>query len=62
MPYFKLMPSMEAIQQALREALSKAATDHNLFAIFIFERAREIDHNLAAQRESRAPSLVVRMS
>ena len=57
MPYSGLMPSMKAIQQALREPLSKAPTDHNRFAIYIFERAREIDHQealakkLAAQRE-----------
>jgi hypothetical protein len=57
MPYSGLMPSMEAIQQALREPLSKAPTDHNRFAIYIFERAREIDHEqvlaskISAQRE-----------
>ena len=57
MQYSGLMPSMEAIQQALREPLSAAPNDHNRFAIYIFERAREIDHKralaktLAAQRE-----------
>ena len=44
MPYSGLMPSIEAIQQALREPLSRAPHDHNGFAIYIFERAREIDH------------------
>jgi hypothetical protein len=37
------MPSIEAIQQAVREPLSGAPHDHNGFAIYIFERAREID-------------------
>ena len=42
MPYSGLMPSMEAIQQAVREPLSQAPLDHQQFAIF--ERARAIDH------------------
>ena len=44
MPYAGLMPSMEAIQQAVREPLSQAPLDHQQFAIYIFERARAIDH------------------
>jgi hypothetical protein len=51
------MPSIEAIQQAVREPLSRAPRSHQAFAIYIFERAREIDHEralgkkLAEQRE-----------
>ena len=44
MLYSGLMPSMEAIQQAVREPLSLAPLDHQQFAIYIFERARAIDH------------------
>jgi hypothetical protein len=57
MPYSGLMPSIEAIQQAVREPLSRAPLDHKAFAVYIFERAREIDHEralgkkLAEQRE-----------
>jgi hypothetical protein len=57
MPYSGLMPSIEAIQQAVREPLSRAPREHNAFAIYIFERARAIDHEraltktLAEQRE-----------
>jgi hypothetical protein len=47
MPYSGLMPSIEAIQQAVREPLSNAPRDHNGFAVYIFERAREIDHERA---------------
>ena len=47
MPYSGVMPTMEAIQQAVREPLSRAPHDHNGFAIYIFERAREIDHERA---------------
>ena len=47
MPYAGLMPSMEAIQQAVREPLSQAPLDHQEFAIYIFERARAIDHTRA---------------
>jgi hypothetical protein len=43
MPYSGLMPSMEAIHQAVREPLSQAPFDHQEFAIYIFERARAID-------------------
>jgi hypothetical protein len=56
MPYNALMPSLEAIQQAVREPLSRAPREHQAFA-HIFERAREIDHEralattLAAQRQ-----------
>ena len=58
MPYSGLMPSLEAIQQAVREPLSRAPRDHKGFAVYIFERARELDHEwalakkLAEQRES----------
>src|SRR5438045_5233675 len=61
MPYSALMPSLEAIQQAVREPLSRAPREHQAFAIYIFERAREIDHErafaktLAAQREHSSP-------
>jgi len=57
MPYSGLMPSIEAIQQAVREPLSRAPREHQAFAAYIFERAREIDHawafakKLANQRE-----------
>jgi hypothetical protein len=47
MPYARLLPSMEALQQAVREPLSDAPRDHKGFAIYIFERAREIDHQWA---------------
>jgi hypothetical protein len=45
------MPSMAAIQQAVREPLSGAPHDPNEFAIFIFERAREIDHERALAKK-----------
>ena len=57
MPYTGLMPSIDAIQQAVREPLSRAPREHQAFAVYIFERAREIDHGralaktLAEQRE-----------
>ena len=57
MPYSALMPSLAAIQQAVREPLSRAPREHQAFAVYIFERAREIDHEralaktVAAQRE-----------
>jgi hypothetical protein len=41
------MPSLEAIQQAVREPLSCAGRDHQAFAVYIFERVREIDHERA---------------
>jgi hypothetical protein len=47
MPYSALMPSLEAIQQAVREPLSQAPRDHQAFAVYIFERARQIDHERA---------------
>jgi hypothetical protein len=53
------MPSIEAIQKAVREPLSHAPRDHKAFAVYIFERAREIDREralgkkLAEQREQR---------
>ena len=50
MPYSGLMPSMEAIQQAVREPLSQAPLCHQEFAIYIFKRARAIDHAWAAAR------------
>ena len=57
MPYSALMPSLEAIQQAVREPLSHAPREHKAFAVYIFKRARKIDHErafaktLAEQRE-----------
>jgi hypothetical protein len=50
---------MEAIQQAVREPLSRAPHDHKGFAIYIFERARQIDRERAlpkklAQQSERA--------
>jgi hypothetical protein len=57
MPYSGLMPSLDAIQQAIREPLTRAPREHKAFAVYIFERAREIDHErtlastLAKQRE-----------
>ena len=68
MPYTGLMPSMEAIQQAVREPLSQAPRDHQAFAVYIFERAREIDHeralakHLAAQQEQPIKSSVTRFT
>jgi hypothetical protein len=47
MPYSGLMPSMEAIKQAVREPHSQAPQDHNGFAVYIFNRAREIDNERA---------------
>jgi hypothetical protein len=38
---------MEAIQRAVREPLSHAPREHKAFAVYIFERAREIDHERA---------------
>jgi hypothetical protein len=42
---------MEAIQQAVREPLLGAPRDHNGFAVYIFERAREIDHEWALSKK-----------
>jgi hypothetical protein len=50
MPYTGLMPSMEAIQQAVREPLSQAPREHKAFAVYIFERARQIDRERALAR------------
>ena len=47
MPYSDLMPPMPALQQAMREPLLRAPQDHNKLAVYIFERAREIDHEWA---------------
>lgn len=47
MPYAALMPSIEAIKQACREDLTGAPREHQAFAVYIFERAREIDHQKA---------------
>jgi len=52
MPYSGLMPSMEAIQQAVREPLLQAPHDYREFALYIFERAREIDHERALAEKS----------
>jgi hypothetical protein len=51
MPYAGLMPSMEALQQAVREPLTHAPHDHKGFAIYIFDRAREIDHQWALAKK-----------
>jgi hypothetical protein len=54
MPYSGLIPSMEAIQQAVREPLLEAPRDHNGFALYILQRARVIDHDRAlAQKTGR---------
>jgi len=50
MPFTGLMPSMEAIQQAVREPLSQAPREHKAFAVYIFERARQIDRERALAR------------
>ena len=61
MPYTGFMPSTEAIQQAVREPLSDAPRDHQAFAVYIFERARQIDRerafakNLAEQGSYSSP-------
>ena len=61
MPYTGLIPSMEAIQRAVREPLSDAPRDHKAFAVYIFERARQIDRertfakNLAEQGSHPSP-------
>ena len=52
MSYSGLMPSMEAIQQAVREPLLQAPHDYREFALYIFERAREIDHERVVARKS----------
>jgi len=56
MTYAGLMPSMEAIQQAVREPLSQAPRDYQQFAIYIFERARQIDRDWARAEAQRNPS------
>jgi hypothetical protein len=57
------MPSIAAIQQAVREPLSRAPRDHNGFAIYIFDRAREIDHEHAlAQKLAEQPATDKRWS
>lgn len=50
MPYSGLMPTIEAIQQAAREPMSSAPREHREFALYIFERAREIDHEKALSK------------
>jgi hypothetical protein len=56
MTYAGLMPSMEAIQQAVREPLSQAPRDYQQFAIYIFERARQIDRDWALAEAQHSPS------
>jgi hypothetical protein len=51
MPYSGLMPSLQAIQQAVREPLLEAPTDPNGFAVYIFERARKIDRERALAKK-----------
>jgi hypothetical protein len=65
MPYSGLMPSIEAIQQAVREPLSRAPREHKAFAVYIFERAREIDHEPALEKtlsEQREQSSGIRIA
>jgi hypothetical protein len=45
------MPSLQAIQQAVREPLIEAPTDPNGFAVYIFERASKIDRELALAKK-----------
>ena len=51
MPYSGHMPSLQAIQQAVREPLIEAPTDPNGFAVYIFERARKIDRERALAKK-----------
>ena len=60
MPYTGLIPSIEAIQQAVREPLSDAPRDHQAFAVYIFERAREIDRERVITSTSRSNARVHR--
>lgn len=43
MPYTGRLPTLAAIKQAVREDLTAAPRDHREFAVYIFERARQID-------------------
>jgi hypothetical protein len=60
------MPSIAATQQAVREPLSHAPEDQEAFAVYIIERANEIDREavlakkLLAQREDSSSSAHVR--
>ena len=56
MTYSGLVPSMDAIQQAVREPLSQAPHDYQKFAIYIFERAREIDRQKASVEPAEDPT------
>lgn len=51
MPHSRLMPSLKAIQQAVREPMTCAPHDHNGIAIYVFARAREIDHEKALTKK-----------
>jgi hypothetical protein len=51
MPYSGFMPSLDAIQQVVREPMLDAPRNHKCFAIYIFERAREIDHEWALAKK-----------
>jgi hypothetical protein len=53
---------MEAIQQAVREPLSQAPHDYQKFAIYIFERAREIDREKALAEQSSCATMAVPLS
>jgi hypothetical protein len=55
MTYSGLIPSMEAIQQAVREPLFQAPQDYQQFAIYIFERARQIDRDKARTKAQPNP-------
>ena len=62
MTYSGLIPSMEAIQQAVREPLSHAPHEYQKFAIYIFERAREIDREKALAEQSNHATKAVPLS
>lgn len=50
MPYSGLLPCIEAIKQACKEPLDLAPRDQKGFAVYIFDRAREIEHGWALAR------------
>ena len=62
MTYSGLLPSMDAIQQAVSEPLSHAPHDYQQFAIYIFERAREIDREKALAERSNHATMAVPLS
>ena len=54
---------MEALRQAVREPLAQLPRDHKGFAMYIFDRARELDHQwaLAKKVAEQKASLVERV-